>query len=414
MKKLLTIYFLFMGIYSVCAQKNEVFSARIHTLQTKVNSNWLAPPILSLHSDDVLGLSFDELSHEYHRFQYIITHCNADWSPSALSEIDYLEGFNNSPIEQYQNSINTTMLYTHYQLSLPNEQVKFKISGNYKVAIYDEDDNQNPVCQAYFSIVDKKVNIAATVSSNTEIDANKSHQQVSFAVNYTGYNIRNPQSELKVKVFQNLRVDNCVTNIQPSYISGNELRYEHTNNLIFDAGNEYRRFEMVSIRQAAQGIQSIQFHAPYYHVTLFPDELRTKNYSYDKDQNGRYLIRYDWATDNDTEADYHFVHFSLPWKKALPEGSFYLQGELTNDSFSEKYHLLYNPTTESFETMQLLKQGAYNYQYIYLPKGSNKGTTALTEGNYYETENEYTILIYHRPFGERYDQLIGVQQVYFK
>lgn len=414
MKKLLIIYFLFMGIFSVCAQKNNIFSARIQTLQIKVNNNWLAPPILSLNSDDALELSFDELSHEYHRFQYIISHCNADWKPSELSEIDFLEGFNNNPIEQYQNSINTTMLYTHYLFSIPNEQVRLKISGNYKITIFDENDNQQPVCEAYFSVIDKKVNVTANVTSNTEIDTNKSHQQVSFAINYSGYAIRNPHDELKVKVIQNLRVDNSVNNISPSYISANELRYEHNPNLIFDAGNEYRRFEMVSVRQAAQGIQSIQFHAPYYHVSLFPDELRTKNYSFDKDQNGRYLIRYDWATDNDTEADYNFVHFSLPWKNTIPKGNIYLQGELTNNSLSDKYRLTYNPQTACFETMQLLKQGAYNYQYLFVPTGEHKGITSLTEGNYYETENEYIILVYHRPFGERYDQLIGMQQVYFK
>lgn len=414
MKKPLLIYFLFMGIFSVCAQKNQIFSAHIQTLQVKVNNNWLATPVLTLNSNDVLEVSFDELSHQYHRFQYVISHCNSDWTVSGLSEIDFLEGFNNNPIEQYQNSINTTMLYTHYRLILPNEQVRFKISGNYKVDIYDENDDQNPICQAYFYVIDKKINIAATVTSNTEVDTNKSHQQVSFSINYAGYSIRNPQDELKVYVFQNLRIDNCVTNIRPSYISANELRYEHNPNLVFEAGNEYRRFEMVSVRQAAQGIQSIQFHDPYYHVTLYPDMPRTKNYSFDKDQNGRYLIRYDWATDNDTEADYHFVHFSLPWKGPLPDGQFYLNGELTNSLLNDKYQLQYNPTTESYETMQLIKQGAYNYQYLFVPSNGGKATTALTEGNYYETENEYMILVYHRPFGERYDRLIGVKQLFFK
>lgn len=156
------------------------------------------------------------------------------------------------------------------------------------------------------------------------------------------------------------------------------------------------------------------FFDPYYHVTLFPDELRIKNYSFDKDQNGRYLVRYDWATNNDTEADYFLVHFSLPWKDALPNGDFYLQGAFTNDNLTENYRLKYNPATKAFETTQLLKQGAYNYQYLFLPAGNDRTTEALTEGNYYETENEYLILVYHRSFGERYDRLIGMQQVNFK
>lgn len=414
MKKRLILCVLLIITLSVKAQKNEVFTSNIQSLLVKVNNNWLAPPIINLNSDDVLEVSFDELSHEYHRFQYVISHCNADWTPSGLNEIDYLKGFNNSPIEDYQNSVNTTMLYTHYRISFPNEQVKFKVSGNYIISIYNDDDNSKPVCKACFSILEKKVSVSSSVSSNTDIDNNKSHQQVSFNVNYAGYNIRIPQNELKIKVMQNLREDNCVTNIQPSYVSPNELKYEYNKNLIFNAGNEYRRFEMVSVKYAAQGVQSIRFFDPYYHVTLFPDELRIKNYSFDKDQNGRYLVRYDWATNNDTEADYFLVHFSLPWKDTLPNGDFYLQGAFTNDNLTENYRLKYNPATKDFETTQLLKQGAYNYQYLFLPAGSDRTTEALTEGNYYETENEYLILVYHRPFGERYDRLIGMQQVNFK
>lgn len=412
-KQLILCTFLLISLF-VKAQKNEVFSPHIQSLQVKVNDNWLAPPIVSLNSEDILNISFDEMSHEYHRFQYVISHCNADWTPSGLSEIDFLEGFNNSPIENYQNSINTTMLYTHYSISFPNDQVKLKVSGNYIITIYNDNDDSKPVCKVCFSVIEKKVTISAKVSSNTDIDNNKSHQQVSFSVNYAGYNIRNPQNEIKIKVMQNLREDNCITNALPSYVSSNELRYEYNKNLIFDAGNEYRRFEMVSVRYAAQGIQSIQFFDPYYHVTLFPDELRIRNYSYDRDQNGRYLVRYDLATNNDIEADYLLVHFSLPWKNELPNGDFYLQGAFTHDNLTESYRLKYNQETHSFETVQLLKQGAYNYQYLFVPTGSKKTTGALTEGNFYETENEYLILVYHRPFGERYDHLIGMQQVYFK
>jgi len=411
MRKQLISYLLFIIALSSQAQRNEILSPHIQSLQIKVNNNWLAPPIINLDSDDVLEISFDELSHEYHRFQYVVSHCNADWTPSGLSEIDYLEGFNNNPVEEYQNSLNTTMLYTHYQVSLPNEQMKLKVSGNYILTIYDD---SKPVCKACFSVIEKKVAISAKVSSNTDIDTNKSHQQVSFGINYSGYTIRDPQSEIKIKVMQNLRQDNCATNVLPSYVSPNELKYEYNKDLIFDAGNEYRRFEMVSVRYAARGIQGIRYFDPYYHATLFPDEVRIKNYSYDQDQNGRYLVRYDLATNNDIEADYLFVHFSLPWKEALPDGDFYLQGEFTHDNFNENYRLKYNPDTQSFETSQLLKQGAYNYQYLFVPAGSNKATGALTEGNYYETENEYLILVYHRPFGERYDHLIGMQQVYYK
>ena len=234
---------------------------------------------------------------------------------------------------------------------------------------------------------------------------------MSFSIQYKGYPIRNPQNEVKVHVLQDNRTDNWVTNLHPSYIGPDQLRYEHNRALIFSAGNEYRRFEMVSTRYASQGVESIRYHAPYYHVTLRPDEPRLLNYSYDQDQNGRFVIRYDEAVDNTTEADYFFVHFSLLWENPLTEGNFYLQGAFTYDNFNEESRLKYNAETHAYECTQLLKQGAYNYQYLYVAPGTTAGSTAQAEGNFYETENEYLILVYHRAFGERYDRLIGMQQV---
>lgn len=407
------LLFLFFSLL-VNAQRNEVYSTQIKSLRIGMQDNWLAPAIIDLNSENKLEISFDELSHDYHRYTYIISHCTADWKLSAIPEIDYLDGFNNNPIEQYETSLNTTVLYTHYSLTIPNDVVKFKISGNYILTVYDDNNNSKPIFKVCFSVIDKKVSISATVTSNTDIDTNKSHQQVSFKVNYGEYDIRNPQSEIKAYVYQNQRVDNKVTDIKPSYINASELTYEHNRDLIFDATNEYRRFETTNVHYATLGVQSIQFHRPFYHVTLYPGEFRTKNYIYDQDQNGHYLVRYDNASNNDIEADYFFVHFSLPNNAPLPGGDLYLQGQFTNNSFNEDTRMKYNPLTNAYESVQFLKQGAYNYQYLLLPNEQGKGTTSLTEGNFYQTENEYLILIYHHPFGARYDQLIGMQQAYYK
>lgn len=399
---------------NICAQRTEVYAPHIQTVQMVANNDINAPAVITMANDEYIELSFDELSHDYHRYQYVLSHCNADWSPSDLTDIDYLDGFNNNPIDDYETSINTTMPYTHYRLTLPNEEVRMKLSGNYLITVYDDSDSSNPVFKTCFRVLDKQVSVSATVSSDTEIDRNKGHQQVSFNVNYRGYTIRNPQQEVKAQVMQNGRTDNMVTGVSPTYISPEELRYTHNKALIFPAGNEYRRFETVSTRYANMGVESLQFFAPYYHATLFPSDPRNKNYSYDEDQNGRYLIRYDDATDNSIEADYFFVHFSLPWEDPFIDGKLYLEGEFTYDSFNTQTEMKYNRETYAYESVQLLKQGAYNYQYLYVPNGSTRGETGPVEGNYFETENEYLILIYARPFGERYDKLIGMQQVYFR
>lgn len=413
MKSYIFLFFLAIAT-SLQAQRNEILVPEIKTVQVIVNDDWTLPPIVNLNSDDFLRISFDELTHEYHRYIYKITHCNADWTPSGLDEIEYLNGFNNNPIDYYKNSFNTTMLYTHYEFHIPNNDVQVIISGNYIVTVYnDDDDQETPAFKACFSVLEKQVGVSATVSSNTDIDTNASHQQVSFTVNYGGYSINNPPSEVKVQVLQNQRWDNRVTDIMPTYQFPGQLQYVHNQALIFDAGNEYRRFEITDVHYATQGVDKIQYFAPYYHATLYPDEAR-KNYSFDVDQNGRYYIRYNLAEDNETEADYLFVHFALDWEEPLVNGDFYLQGEFTNDRFDSSSKLTYNKEDHAYEAVQLLKQGAYNYMYLYVPQGSTVGQTGPAAGNFYETENEYSVLIYHRPFGGRYDKLIGMQMVKFQ
>ena len=178
------------------AQSNKVHDPMIHTLQTIVNDDWLKDDVITLNTDDWVSVSFDHFTHDYHRFIYKIVHCNADWTPSDLFEVDYMDGFNGLPIEDYENSLNTTMLYTHYYLELPNEDVQFKVSGNYKVEIYldeDEDGDDNKlVAEACFRIVEPRMALNVSITGNTDIDTNQSHQQVAFTVNYPPHEVIEP------------------------------------------------------------------------------------------------------------------------------------------------------------------------------------------------------------------------------
>lgn len=406
------IIFTWISLHLALAQNTCVNVPHIKTLQVIANGNWMAAPIIHLNTDDELEISFDELTHEYHRYTYKITHCNADWTPSDLFDSDYLQGFNDNVIENYENSLNTTMLYTHYSFKLPNDDVQLLISGNYIVSIYGEEDEDTPVAQACFSVIEPRVGISAEISSNTDIDTNESHQQVNFTVNFPGMNVTSPQAEFKTRIYQNLRTDNCVTNIQPTYLQPGQMQFVHNEKLIFPAGNEYRRFEIFNMHYGYQDVEQMQFFNPYYHATLYPDQPRI-NYSYDEDQNGRYYIRYDMAQDTDTEADYLFVHFTLQMDNPIPNGKFYLNGAFTYNQFTSSYALTYDEQKRAYEGVQLLKQGAYNWLYLFLPEGGTVGQTAPAEGNFYETENEYLILVYHRPFGGRYDKLVGMKSVKF-
>ncbi len=410
----LIIVFYLSTIFHLNAQRTQILYPNIHTVQVIVNDNFKLPPIIELNSDDYLDISFDQLSHEYNRYQYVISHCNANWTLSDISEFDYLDGFNNNPIDDFETSVNTTIAYTHYRFQIPNEKIQLKLSGNYEIAIFNEDNLQEPIIKTYFRVSEECVSISASVTSNTDIDFNNNHQQVNFDIHHKGYIIRNPQQELKVHVLQNNRTDNMAKDVLPNYISPDKLQYKHNRALIFGAGNEYRRFEIVSNKYGGMKVESLQYFDPYYHATLYIDELRNNNYIYDEDQNGRFLVRYNDAIDDNIDADYFFVHFMLDVEKTLSNGNIFLEGEFTYDQFNTQTQMKYNASEQCYESVQLLKQGAYNYQYLYVPNGKTKGECGPIEGNFSQTENEYLILVYQRIFGERYDRLIGKKQIRYQ
>ena len=414
MKKITVLLSLLCCASAITAQRHEILDRQLHTLQVVVNDDPLLPPIMNLGGGNHLEIGFDELSHEYHRYIYKVEHCNADWSPSTeIFESDYMNGFNGEPIEDYEKSFNTTVLYTHYSLRIPNENISLKLSGNYKLTVYnDEGDEPVPVLTACFSLVEPGVGIGATVSTNTDIDFNKSHQQVDFSVNYGLVKVIDPHRELKTVVMQNRRWDNCVVNPKPNIQAANKIEFTHNRQLIFPAGNEYHKFEILDVHIPTLNVDRMEWFDPYYHATLYPNQT-ARNYLYDEDQNGAFIIRNSDDEDVATTCDYVFTHFTLK-SPQLPGGEVYLNGEWTYNRFIPEYRMTYNRETQAYEATALLKQGYYNYNYLFVPDGETQGNSGRTDGNFYETENEYIILVYHRPNGGRYDKLVGYRRMNFK
>ncbi len=381
-------------------------SDMINTLRAISNGDWERPQIIMLNSDESIEFSFDEMSHEYHRFTYHITHCDAQWKPSNLIESEYMNGFNDQPIEDWENSLNTTFDYTHYSLTLPNDDVTLKLSGNYRLSIREDG---KEVAWFRFMIVEDRHNLSATVDGNTDIDSHKSHQQVNMTVSLNGLNVTNPDREIYTVVMQNRRFDNAVLNPKPTYNAGNRLTYEHCRNLIFPAGNEFRRFEIINMYDYFKNVDRVAFHDPYYHATLMQD-TRHRAYSFDYDHNGRYLIRYNQASNSDTEADYLFVHFNLA-SEPLTSGKMYVSGHFNGGNLSSKYEMEYNSRDKAYQATVLLKMGAYDYQYLWVEDGEKAAQTKPAEGDWYETKNEYLILLYYRQRGSRYDRLISTLSI---
>ena len=406
MKK--AIFFLslvFICNLNICAQRNDILDKNIASLQVVANNDWLSLPIITLNSNDFVNISFDDLTHEYHRYCYKIEHCEADWqTSSALFESDYIDGFaSGNTIDDVQESTNTVQLYTHYKISFPNNKCRPKISGNYRVTIYDENDEKHVVCRAYFMIVEPSMAVHLNVTTNTDIDINGKHQQVEMAVDYGNNIVSNPQTQIKTVVMQSNRWDNAVVNARPQYIKANGLQWIHCKDFIFDGGNEYRKFETLDVTHTTMGLESINWDGHNYHAWIWTDEPRP-SYIYDKDANGAFLIRNSDNINNDVNSDYIITHFRL--KSPQTADPIYINGFFTNDRFLPQYEIKWNEKNQQYEGELLLKQGYYSYQYLMMkPEGKLKPVPS--EGNFYQTENTYQALIYFKANGDRTDRLVG-------
>lgn len=391
--------------------RQTIFVPTIKTLQVVVNQDWLSPPVMKLNSTDVLNISFDEMSHDYHRFVYKIEHCEADWSVSdELFESDYIEGFNNNPIEDYQNSINTTVLYTHYKLQIPNEECRLKMSGNYRLTIYDEDNDGQIVLTAEFMVVEPIMSVGLAVTSNTDIDLNDSHQQLSMTLNYGPINITNREEQISTVVIQNNCHESSKINVKPNIVNHKGMRWEHNRELIFNAGNEYRKFEVLALSHPTMGIERISWDGHNYNAYPFVAEPR-KNYLYDEDANGAFYIRNSDNIDNDYTCDYVYVHYKLK-SPELSELTLAVDGNWATYGDHNIYRMEYDKTDATYNAAILQKQGYYSYRFVAVDANGNM-TLAPTEGSFYQTENRYQAYIYYKGTGERTWRLVGYRQVEF-
>ena len=392
--------------------RTAIFDSNFRSLRACTESNYYAPPVVELDGDDRVRIEFDEMSPEMRYMRYSLLHCDANWQPSQLVESDYVDGFNEADIEEYDFSSGTFANYVHYGISLPNEDMPILLSGNYLLRVYPEEDSENTLLQVRFSIVEKAVDIFAEVTSRTDIDYNKSHQQVTVTVDTKDYRVENMYADLKVVVTQNARSDNEAIVTNPLRVSSNKAFFEHDRKLIFPAGNEFRRFEMTTTNYIGMGIDRYAYHDPFYHAELKIDEPRCYgSYTYDQTQYGRFTIRESNAFDSNTGADYMIVHFALDIPRQSG-GDIFVDGEFTQHNFTNANRMHFNEATNRYELDMPLKQGAYNYQYLWLPHGSKAALTAPIEGDFYQTVNEYQIKVYNRRLGERYDRLIGYTVLY--
>ena len=392
------------------AQRNRILNPDIASLQVVAGNNWLSMPVIGLGEGVPVNIAFDDLTHEYRRYAYKVEHCNADWSTSGdLFVSDYIDGFNaDNVIEHVEQSINTNVLYTHYRFQIPNERCKLKMSGNYRVTIYDANDDDKAVAECCFMVVEPRMGIKLSVDANTDKGINSRWQQVAMEVKYGGgLSVTDVQRQIYTVVMQNGRWDNAVVNAKPQFVMGDGLRWSHNAQLVFEAGNEYRKFEMLDVRHANMGVERIDWDGDAYHAYLWPDEPRG-SYVFDEDANGAFYIRNSDNRENNSTSEYVHVHFTL--RSPRLAGDVFVNGVWTNDQLSAPYKMQFDEGAQCYRLSLLLKQGYYSYQYVW-QQPNGQIATVPSEGSFYQTENRYQVLVYYRKLGERADRLVGFAEI---
>ena len=405
------IAFLIMLTANSAEAQGKIFSKKVNTLQIVADDDFMSPPVITLDGEKKVKVSFDEMSHDFHRLIYHIEHCNPDWSTTTdLLESDFLEGFNDIVIDDYENSINTTVLYTHYSFTVPNERCQLKLSGNYRITVIDDDSGEQ-LLEARLMIVDQKTDLMLNATTNTDIDVNKSHQQLSMKLNYRHLNVTNPDEEIFTIVTQNERNDNMRINVRPTMRNSEGMEWSHNRDLIFDGGNEYRKFETLSLSHPTMGIDEIGWDGTNYNAFPFIAEPR-RNYVYDVDANGAFYIRNSDNSENETTCDYVYVNYRLKTGDR-PFGNVVINGKWTNHADKNLYVAKYNDEDDCYSLRILQKQGYYSYQYL-LSDNNGNSSQLDSEGNFHETENRYQAYVYFKAQGKRYWQLVGYRQLLFK
>jgi len=361
-------------------------------------------PIVQL--GEKIQLTFDDLNADEHMYSYKIEHCELDWNKSDLSQSEFIDGFAGDRIRDYENSFNTLQPYTNYSLTIPNETTKLKISGNYLISVLNEE--EEVIFKRRFVVYEPKVTAGVAVFKSRDISYINMKQSVEFTINTPNLLINNPSEEIIPVILQNNNWQNAIIGLKPQFFRGEQLLYKYNKETSFWGGNEFLYFDSKSIRSSSLNIANVELGEDLYHTYLFTDEeRRSQPYTLSPDVNGNFVIRTLNGENSNTDADYSWVYFSLKSSQNLEGKEIYVSGNFNNWQLNDTNKLKYNEALGLYETKLLLKQGFYNYQYV---TKSFDGTISThdIDGSFYQTENDYTVLVYYKKFGSRYTKVIGV------
>ena len=357
-----------------------------------------------------LEISFDDLDADSKDYQYKIEHMTHDWKSSRLSSSQFIDGFDQNTIINVSNSFNTLQNYTHYSVRIPNINTVITKSGNYLLSILNTDDDV--IFTRRFVLYEPSTTVGVSVERSRNSRTLNTQQTIEFIINHPKIKINNPAQEVHVVILKNNNWEEKITNLQPTFFRPNQLSYTYTNKTNFWGGNEYLNFDNKFIRNNSLNVVKI-IKKDIFHHYLYPFEFNPfRKYSYNPDINGQFVIRTLEAKDSKTEADYAMIHFTLSVEEAFPEREVYVYGAFNDFKITDENKMYFDQEERAYKTNILLKQGFYNYTFATKETNGNINTNDVN-GSFYETENEYTVIVYYKPFGSFFERVVGIGTGFF-
>lgn len=400
--------FLFFYFFISTAQVEETHAPNyIKTIEFIGKSNQAQLPVLKM--GESFQLRFDDIIGDERDYYYTIEHFNFDWTPSSLSKGEYIDGFDDVRIENYENSFNTLQIYSHYSLNIPNRDVRgLKKSGNYLIKIFD--DRRNLIFSRKFIIYEDLAGVSVEIRRSRDLNFIHTKQVVNFTINSPNQVLINPNQNVKTVVLQNYNLNSAIIDLKPQYTIGSELVYKYDQESSFWGGNEYLNFDNSDVRGATVNIRRVELEDTFINYLYTNIARKDRPYTYNPDINGNFVVRNVRGEKASIDAEYVWMHFALQYYEALEEGQeIHLYGNFNNYTLDESTRMDYDSNSDTYKNRRLFKQGFYNYKYV-IKNSDGSINEGAVSGDFDETENDYTVIVYYRDLGGRFDKIIGVGQ----
>jgi len=357
-----------------------------------------------MQKSGMLHVAFDDLQANEKDYYYLIEHCDRHWKTSDLLPTEFVRGYQKEQIRSYQNSVNTLQFYTHYDFQIPNEQTQLLISGNYRLSVLN--DNDEVIFTRYFIVYEPITTVGVSVHQRRDVSVISEQQSVQFNINHPGLSINNPYEEIYPMIFQNFDFSTAIYDLKPQFIRGDQLLYKYDKETAYFGGNEFLNFDTKEMLMTNFRVAAVVSGKDLYESILYTDVQRAFDpYTYFPDINGNFLVNKARSNENNLDADYSRVAFSLNADEFFDK-QVYVYGAFNNYRLTDENRMIYNPELGIYQAKILLKQGFYNYNFVTL-NSHNQINSVELNGSFDETENDYQVIVYYVKFGSRYDRVIG-------